>query len=113
MAATLASSTAGISFTCCSRSARCAAVPVMCTSPCAVAPDCVRAPVVASRTRSTARPEPTGPVRVSTPLILLATSGLLDPVTPVSTFIAITLGCDSNHVGTLDYALDDPVGGYV
>src|SRR5262245_10698497 len=71
------------------------------------------APVAASRARSTARPAPTGPVRVSTPLILLDTSGLLDPVTGLSTCMGQTLGRDANHICGFYDPLDDAVRGEV
>src|SRR5687768_8970392 len=112
IAATLASSTAGMSLTICSSSRRCRAVPVMCTpsDPCSEG----FWPVVLSRERSTARPAPTGPVRpLSTPLILLDTSDLPNPVPTISTAMVETLGCDSNHVGGLHDAFDDPPRGQI
>src|SRR5262249_55018145 len=112
MAATLASSTAGISLTSCSSSTSWRAVPVMCTS--SVGCSAVFGWPVTPRTRPTARPAPTAPVpRLSVPLILLDTSGLLDPVPVISTAMANTLGCDSNHVGALYDTFDDPTRGQI
>src|SRR3569833_2926501 len=69
---------------------------------------------VTSRTLPTARPAPTALVpRLSVPLILLDTSGLLDPVPVISTAMANTLGCDTNHVGRLDKTYDDPARGQI
>src|SRR5262249_50157455 len=69
---------------------------------------------VTSRTRPTARPAPTAPVpRLSVPLILLDTSGLLDPVPVISTAMRNTLGCDSNHVSSFHDTFDDPSRGQI